>query len=151
MPKLIQKINRIIYRIIEPIFPYVRDALLACGIIHHHGRQRYPVGFLEKNKNAQEFENYLGRLGFRKNKIAWKDEGEILGMRKLDGFDFCYHIRIFSDGEVRGHYERTVESNAWNHFFEIGMEPRTQDFRKFTQPFLQAVPEFEISTATVTS
>lgn len=61
-------------------------------------------------------------------------------MRKLDNFDFCYHIRLFEDGEIRGHYERTVESNFIAHLREIGMEPRAAQFRRFVGSILQNAP-----------
>jgi hypothetical protein len=146
---LIQKLKKLAFKIIEPIFPYGRDALIFCRIIHHSGRQQYLVGKLASNKTANDFVNHMQSLGFHKYKIAWKDDGEILSLRKLASFDFCYHIRLFEDGEIRGHYERTVESNFWHHFFEVGMEQREREFREFLGELLEVSHEFQKSAAIV--
>lgn len=135
-----QKLKILFFKIIEPIFPYVRDGLLLLRIIRHTGRQNFPIGYLLSNKTAKDLEHHLGSLGFHKNKIAWEDDGEVLSMRKLLNFDFCYHLRLFADGEIRGHYERTVESNFIKHFFEIGMEQRASEFKQFVATFLAPDP-----------
>lgn len=144
-----QKIKIIFFKIIEPIFPYVRDGLLFCRIIWHYGRQRYHIGYLDKSKNVNDLVHHLRAHGFHKNKIAWKDDGEILGMRRLDGFHFCYHVRLFVDGEIRGHYEYTVESSVSKHMREIGMEQRAAEFQEFLSGMLESNPELKKSTATV--
>lgn len=60
--------------------------------------------------------------------IAWVDKDEAISTRKLDGFDFQYHLRVFKDGEVRGHYEKTPERHPIDHFLDRGMEPRRKEF-----------------------
>jgi hypothetical protein len=70
-------------------------------------------------------------------------------MRLLDGFDYCYHVRLFADGEIKGHYERTVESNPFAHFFEIGMQAKTEMFMNFLKPMLEPKQEFQTQPAKV--
>ena len=63
--------------------------------------------------------------------MAWADTGQVLSWRKLESFDYQYHLRVFKDGEIRGHYEFTPESKPVEHFVEINEQARIEEFRKF--------------------
>lgn len=88
---------------------------------------------------AYSWEN-LTRLhdkwGFGNHFVAWQDNGQVLSWRKLKNFDYQYHIRVFKDGEIRGHYEYTPESKPLDHFIEIGEMPRLKDFKKFLSGYM---------------
>lgn len=108
----------------------IRNGLLAARIIRHHGRQHYLIGRLDPNK-IQEFLKYIKTQGFGNHFVAWEDSDEVIGLRRLDGPYHQYHIRIFADGEVRGHYEYTPEYHCIRHLKKVGQQERRKDFMKF--------------------
>jgi hypothetical protein len=118
--------------IVSPVFPFIRNTLLRLHLIYHKkGRQPYHVGFLKPKKTVKDFKKYLQNIGFYDNRIAWIDSGEILSLRIFDGIKYQYHIRLFKDGEIRSHYEKTPEIHPFGHFFESVFEARRKDFKKF--------------------
>ena len=74
---------------------------------------------------------YLLSQGFANHFIAWKDDDQVFSLRKCVDFERQYHLRIFSDGEVRGHFETTPEAHPTMHMKEIGMEARREDFLRY--------------------
>lgn len=62
--------------------------------------------------------------------MAFVDPGEEFGMRKLCPVDYRYqyHVRVFKDGEVRGHYEKTPEDYPLDHLNEVDFQNRQDDF-----------------------
>ena len=119
------------WRIIYPFHNVGRDALLSAGVIHHRGRQNFVLGRIAEGKTLGEFLEYIQEQGFFNHFIAWKDDEEIVSVRRLVNFERQYHLRIFADGEVRGHYEYTPECHPVWHVKEIGQEDRREDFLVF--------------------
>lgn len=113
------------------IFIALRDLLLRFKIVRHEGRQNYLLGKLREGRNREEFVQYLQGKGFHNHFIALVDADEALGLRRLDGKKYQYHLRIFKDGEVRGHYELTPERHPFRHFDGVGMEARFEHFYEF--------------------
>jgi len=131
--------KRLVWRhVIGPVFPSVRDTLVKLRILRHDFRQNWHIGWLASGRSVAELADHLRGKGFEKYKIAWIDADEILGMRKLDGFPYQYHVRVFSDGEIRGHYEKTPEAHPIKHFKEETFEPRTEEFLAILSGFLEA-------------
>lgn len=128
-----QIIEKDTWRIIYRIFPWVQRHLLKWHLIwHEKGRQPYHIGWLAPGKNLQDLEKHLHeQWGFGNHFVAWTDKGQVLSWRKLVNFDFQYHLRVFRDGEIRGHYEFTPESKPVAHFVETEEEARISDFKKF--------------------
>lgn len=118
------------WKIITPFHNYWRDVLLSVGILKHEVRQHYALGVLAPGKKLEDLLKYLESKGWGNHFIAWKDEGEVIGIRKLEGFERQYHIRVFQNGEVRGHYEYTPECHPRWHLKEVGMESRHEEFLK---------------------
>ena len=86
------------------VYTFWPSVLRTYEIFFHHHRQDYLIGHLVSQKNMKDLEKHLVKNGFEKAIIALKDPGEILCMRKREGKEFQYHIRLFNDGEVRAHY-----------------------------------------------
>jgi hypothetical protein len=128
-----QIIKKDIWRKLYNIFPWMQKHLLKWHLIwHEKGRQPYHIGWLAPGKTLLDLENHLhNEWGFGNHFIAWKDKGQVLSWRKLESFDNQYHLRVFKDGELRGHYEYTPESKPFEHFAEIKEEERSDDFKKF--------------------
>ena len=123
--------------VIYPVFPYFRDAMIALHIISHSGRQPWHIGWFRSGRTLKEFAGYLGRYGFGNHFIAWTDSGQVLGLRKHDGVGFQYHVRVFRDGEVCGHYEETPEADPVGHFKEKVFEPRVEKFKEWFGDWVQ--------------
>jgi hypothetical protein len=136
--ELFSRAKFLFWKAISPIFLFLRDASLALHIIHHAGRQGYLLGRLVPGRSVDDFLRYLGEHDFGNNFIALKDEGQILSLRRLENFTWQYHLRIFKDGEVRGHYEYTPEAHPWWHWKEVGMEPRREIFLNIFGGWLEA-------------
>jgi len=112
-----------------PIHPYIRDGLLALHLIHHHGRQPFHIGYLAEGKTAEQFRAYLiTQRGFEDHFPCWLDDGETVDLRFRQNFDWQYHLRIFSDGEVRGHHEYTPESKPISHLMDRESTACTREF-----------------------
>ena len=122
-----------IWRIIYALYPPLLRMLEKLKI--HRGRQPYLVGFLKGEISA--LKNYLEREGFEDAILAWKDEGEILSMRKINDEIYQYHIRVFDDGEIRAHYEYSSEGNPWGHVREHHFVPKKRFFSELLEHFMK--------------
>jgi hypothetical protein len=118
------------WKIITPCHNGVRDALLRLGIIHHEGRQDFLLGKLAEDRTLADFLRYIHAVGFGNHFIAWEDDGQVVSLRKLVNFEWQYHLRIFDDGEIRGHYEYTPESHPLWHLNHVGREERRAEFSR---------------------
>lgn len=103
----------------------------------HHFRQKYIIGFLRKDKDPKDFTLHLKSRGYTKAYMAWKDKGEILSLRKIVRKNFQYHIRLFEDGEIRGHYEYTAEANPLGHFYEVVFTDPKEYFEHLLHGYLE--------------
>lgn len=127
------KLQQALWRLIYPIFPYIQRGLV---FLHQNKRQRYHLGWLAEGRTLEELKHHLSAQGFGNHFIAWTDPGQVLSWRHLESFRYQYHIRVFADGEIRGHYEFTPEAHPIRHFCEVGEEARTEQFQKFLGAFL---------------
>jgi hypothetical protein len=93
---------------------------------------------LRQGITTKEVISHLKQNGFFFNRIAYPDPGQILSMRRLDDAHPCfqYHLRLFVDGELRGHYEYTPEDRPLAHMNEDVREARTEEFLKVVASLL---------------
>ncbi|HNW71534.1 MAG TPA: hypothetical protein PKZ36_02455 [Candidatus Paceibacterota bacterium] len=132
--KLKQKSWRVIYRFFSPMQKF----LLKTGLIwHDKGRQKYHLGWLAPGKTLEDLKKHLHeKWSFGNHFIAWTDDGQVLSWRKLNSFEDQYHLRVFKDGELRGHFEYTPEAHPVDHFVEKGEVNKKDDFLKFLGDFV---------------
>ncbi len=124
-----------IWKIVYLIYPPLLRILEKLGF--HKGRQKYPIGFLDQTKYSPEsFRNYLTSIGFEPAILAWKDSDEVLSMRKVDQHKFQWHIRLYSDGEIRGHYEYSSEGNPIGHVTEAVFLNEQEHFTDLLKDYL---------------
>lgn len=116
------------------VYPPVLRALERAGV--HAVRQEFLIGRLRPQIEPAELASHLKSKGFEPAILAWRDPGEILGVRKLERKVFQYHLRLFSDGELRGHYEHSSEGNPWAHVTGRGFEARDEYFRQLLGAYL---------------
>jgi hypothetical protein len=128
-----QVIKKDIWRHLYRVFPWLQKHFLKWHLAwHEKGRQPYHIGWLAPGKTLKELEKHLyNEWGFGNHFVAWRDNGQVLSWRKLENFDNQYHLRVFKDGEIRGHYEYTPESKPVDHFIEINEQAKIEDFKKF--------------------
>lgn len=132
--RLKQKIWHFIYK----FFPTFQRGLLKLHFIwHDKERQKFHIGYLAPGKTLDMFKRHLhSQWGFGNHFVAWGDDGQVLSWRKLEDFNHQYHIRVFSDGEIRGHYEYTPEGHPVAHFDEKGESFQRAQFLKFLGDFV---------------
>lgn len=126
--------NKLFWKVIYIIWPPVLRLIEFLKI--HNSRQKYLLGHISSNNNKETLTKLLLDQGFELDIIALRDPGQVLGMRKLDTPLYQYHIRLFEDGEIRGHYEYSPEAKPIAHSFETGIEPRKDFFEKFLVEYL---------------
>lgn len=124
----------LLWNIIYTLYPPVLRVLEKLKI--HNTCQPYHLGYLDERYTELELRRLLEKEGFEDAILAWKDPDEILSMRKIDNDVFQYHIRLFADGELRGHYEYSSEGNPWGHIREKCFEPREEYFQSILGDFL---------------
>ena len=122
------RIKYVFWRAITPGYETGLDLLVKLRILRHDFRQDFLFGKIAEGRNVEQFVQYLHTKGLNNHFIAWKDAGQMISLRKLEGFEWQYHVRIFDDGEVRGHYEYTPEAHPYLHSKEIGMQERRAEF-----------------------
>ncbi len=136
--KNIRTLAQLCFRIfIRPIFPLGQWMVITLGIVTGpkstegvRNQQPYLLGHLKEGVTAETARRHLHTQGFFMNRVAYTDPGQVLSMRRLDDElpDRQYHLRIFDDGEVRGHYEYTPEDKPWKHLNEDILEKREHEF-----------------------
>jgi len=124
------------FRAYTPFHKPVRATSLALGLLKHEGRQDFLLGTLDPKHSMRDFVAFLVEHGFGNHFIAWREENELVSLRKAVGFKYQYHVRIFTDGEVRCHYEYTPECHPILHIREIGVEDRTEEFKTLIQDWI---------------
>lgn len=115
-----EKIKNIFWSAIEPLFPTMRDIWIWLGFMTPPPRQNFHYGYVKPEITISDVRNLLKKNGFDHDYIAWVDPGEVLNMRKVVNIIYQYHLRLFNDGEIRGHHEYTGESHCFKHLFEKG-------------------------------
>lgn len=125
------------WKMYTPFHKPVRNTSLALGLVKHEGRQDFLLGTLDPGRSVRDFVSFLIAHGFGNHFIAWKEEDELVSLRRAVGFTHQYHIRIFTDGEVRCHFEYTPECHPLLHLREIGIEDRTNEFKNLVQDWIR--------------
>jgi len=133
--------KKFFWKLIEPIFPTIRDIWVGLGFMEHNIRQPYLLGRLKNGLNELDFRQLLKTAGFDNDYIGWIDPDEVVNMRKIVDTIYQYHVRLFSDGAIHGHHEYTPESHPFRHLFDIGMS----EAKSFLTPLLEEImiPEAE--------
>ncbi len=131
---IIQKSIQKIWYLFYPIFPQIEHRLL---FLHKNKRQRFLIGWLSPHHTLAGLKKHLSKeWGFGNHFVAWEDSSQVLSWRKLTSFKEQYHIRVFSNGEIRGHYEFTPEAAPIRHLMKTHQRAKTKDFLKFLDKFV---------------
>lgn len=125
------------WRLVYALYPYTRNFLLRVGVLTHYSRQPYRLGYIREDRSVEELRRYLITKGFHPNPMAWVDPGETLNVRKLLSPHYQYHIRVFSNHEVKGHFECTPERHPIAHLNELAMLPAKEYFDPLLQDWVR--------------
>ncbi len=122
------RVKYIFWHLYTPHHSIFRDLALTLGLVHHEGRQHYLLGTVAPHLSIREFTEMLIGRGYANHFVAWEDEGEIVSLRRTDGFAWQYHVRVFEDREVRAHYEYSPECYPISHMKAEHMQDRREYF-----------------------
>lgn len=132
---LLERIKYIFWRVYTPFHPFVRDLALRLHIVSAKAkaerwgsRQLYLLGHIAPQETFESIIAYLISRGYYNHFVAWEDDGEVVSLRYMENFSHQYHLRIFDDGEVRGHFEYTPECHPFKHYYAEGFEERRDYF-----------------------
>ncbi len=110
----------------------LQNLLQKTKIIKYPGRQPYHVGWVAPGKSLDDLRLQLhANWGFGGQFMSFEDTEQVLSWRKIEPHGGQYHIRIFKDGEIRGHYEKMPETGVLEHLSEKGQREAKEDFIKF--------------------
>jgi hypothetical protein len=139
--KNIRTLAKLAFRIfIRPVFPFGQWLVFQLGLAHNPTvREDFHLGYLKAGVTAETAREHLKTQGFFMNRVAYFDPGQLLSMRRLDNAlpDRQYHLRIFDDGEVCGHYEYTPEDKPWKHLREEILESRNEQFAPWIETIVK--------------
>jgi hypothetical protein len=96
----------------------------------HSGRQPYLLGNLNPEYRLDDLKGHLSSQGFEPAILAWKDTNEILSLRKVDRSIYQWYLRLYSDGEIREHYEYSSEGNPVGHVLNFGFRRDDETFAR---------------------
>lgn len=122
------------WRFIYKVYPPCLRLLERAGI--HSKRQDFILGALRGGISFQRVSDFLQQEGFEPAVLAWKDPEEVLGMRKIHNGKFQYHLRVYADREIRGHYEYSSEGNPWGHIMQKKFEPASDYFISLLKDYM---------------
>jgi len=115
-------------------FPRLRRIVLYYGILTHSGKQRFYICKLNK-KLLKKFADYLKKKGYEKDRYAWVDSGELFSLRKINKKIYQYHIRIFKNREIHGHYEYAPDRRPLKHLESTNLRRKRKYFKKLVRDF----------------
>jgi hypothetical protein len=136
--------------LIQPFFPFIQWFGRVTGIAKEaktlegkYRRQPFLVGLLKPGTRVEDAIALLKTKGFYMHRVAYPDPGQVVSMRRLDDVNptHQFHLRIFSDSEVRGHYEFTPEDNFMAHMNETIRDPRHEEYMKWLAPIIDEKKE----------
>ena len=130
----VQRIQQRLWAYVYPFFPHVERLARS---LRFSGRQPFLLGRLHPERSLNELQHHLcEERGFEHAVLAWVDDGQVLSLRKCISFEHQYHIRVFEDGEMRGHFEYTPEAAPMKHILGVGREKRSDDFCRLLEGYL---------------
>lgn len=78
--------------------------------------------------NVDEIQNRLAEHGWQLHYKGYVHEGQVCQWRKVvNGGKYEYHIRLYEDGTVTGHFSLTPEKGFIRHLFAIGSRSMTKE------------------------
>lgn len=137
---MLEYAKKILWKILEPVWPSLRDLWIWLRLVRQPGRQPYLYGILKPGVTQQQLRQLLKQNGFTNNYLAWVDPDETLNMYKVVNTIWQYHVRLFINDEVRAHHEFTTESHPFKHLYDVGLTSGESYLRPLLAPLLEPHP-----------
>jgi len=122
------------WKIVYFLYPPLLRILERLGF--HRRGQDYHIGYVKKNYSISDLKDYLEEEGFGASVLSWQDEGEVMNLRKVNKRMYQWHIRVFKDREIRGHYEFSSEGSPIAHIYKKLFIPEEKYFLNLFAKFL---------------
>lgn len=134
--EFIHRVKYIFWRLYTPFHPFLRDTCIRLGLVslklkedRWGKRQKFLLGHIAPHESIENVVRHLTTKGYGNHFVAWEDDGEVVSLRYTENFATQYHLRIFEDGEVRGHFEHTPECHPIKHYYSRDcFEPKREHF-----------------------
>ncbi len=125
-----------VWKLAYAIYPTIENKLNQWGV--HRSRQNFLIGKMQdtSERAMADFKAYLLNNGFEEAVIAWRDPGQVFSLRRFDGRDHQFHIRVFNDGEVRIHRELSTEAHPLSHVTEANLASGADFFLPLIEKFI---------------
>lgn len=102
----------------------------------YQGRRPYHVGWLAPDKSLDDLKLFLhNQWGFGRNIMHVDEPGLVLSWQKVTPDHGSYNIRVYSDGEIRGHYEVIPETGVLERKEDKGEAETKEEFLRFLDGF----------------
>ncbi|HUX35882.1 MAG TPA: hypothetical protein VMV71_02505 [Candidatus Paceibacterota bacterium] len=114
-----------------PIHYLMRNSIAAFNVFEL-GKPKDFLGNIAPHLSMRDFVEFLVKKGYKNHFVAWKYKGEVVSLRYVENFSRQYHIRVFENGSVCGHYEYTPESRPFTHmkgflYMKLGIKKMKND------------------------
>ena len=127
--KFDKRVQYVFWRAFTPMHPLFRELCMPVRRLRGRSkRQNYLLGTIVEGRTPQQLATHLLSHGYRRHPVAWRDPDEFVSLRLVKNFEWQYHLRVFTDGEVRGHYELTPEAYPFRHLKKHHMQARREEF-----------------------
>jgi len=108
------RIRLAVYHVTRKIREVVQTRILQVNV----GRQRYPLGTVPAVNLYPLWSYFIYSLSYQDNYLAYVDKDEyfsIRALREYNSLQYQIHLRGYTDGEIRGHFEITPEEDWREH------------------------------------
>lgn len=130
-------LRRAFWHFLDLTMPMIQAVLLWLHYIATPtGRQEFSVGNMRQGIAPEAAIAHLKLNGFEVVRPAWRDRGEVTGLRKLLDHERQCHVRFYNDGEVRAHVEYAPEARPFAHLLEQGFQAAHEVVHGFLHQFL---------------
>ncbi len=126
---VLRTVKKAAWKLTAPVWPVSRMLMGKGRIVwREKDKDRKHIGYLRSDKTFREFRAFMKKQGFKKHYIAYKDVEELFSLRKIHNIKFQYHLRVYKNRRLTGHYEMAPETNPLKHLREVGLETKKEDF-----------------------
>ena len=96
------------------IVKWWRRARIMLRIYSDRGKAEYFLFSLPESIPPKDFYEKVIPLHYQYDPFATQYRGQIFSVRKLEG-QMQYHVRVYKDGSISGHYEHNYEFHMKSH------------------------------------
>ncbi|HEY4477809.1 MAG TPA: hypothetical protein VJB09_00860 [Candidatus Paceibacterota bacterium] len=123
-------------KVCNSFFKKIQKYLQRAGLMKSPGRRPYHVGWFASGKTLEDLRLYLhSEWGFGGCDKEVKDKEIVLSWCKITDNHEEYFLRVYRDGEIRGHFEKLPVTGVLEKPSEMGEKEAKEQFIKFLGEF----------------